>query len=87
MRTFPLKVASPDGNIFSGEAVSIILRGAAGDLMVMAGHIPFVTSVVPCDVRIELEDGEEKVGHTDGGVLSVSGEGTTLLSGSFKWKE
>jgi len=87
VRTFPLTVSSPDGNIFSGEAVSIILRGAAGDLMVMAGHIPFVTSVVPCDVRIELEDGEEKVGHTDGGILSVSGEGTTLLSGSFKWKE
>lgn len=87
MRTFPLTVASPDGNIFSGEAVSIILRGAAGDLMVMAGHIPFVTSVVPCDVRIELEDGEEKVGHTDGGILSVASEGTTLLSGSFKWKE
>ncbi|MBR5538567.1 MAG: F0F1 ATP synthase subunit epsilon [Clostridia bacterium] len=87
MRTFPLTVASPDGNTFSGDVVSVILRGAAGDLMVMAGHIPFVTSVVPCDVRIELEDGEEKTGHTDGGILSVSNEGTTLLSGSFKWNE
>ena len=85
MRTFPLTVASPDGNAFSGDVVSVVLRGAAGDLMIMAGHIPFVTSVKPCDVRVELEDGSERVGHTDGGILSVDANGTTLLSGSFKW--
>lgn len=85
MKTFPLTVSSPDGAVFSGEILSVVLRGVAGDLMVMAGHIPFVTSVKPCDVRITMENGEEKVGHTDGGILSVSAEGTTLLSGSFAW--
>ena len=85
MRTFSLTMSSPDGNVFSGEVVSVTLRGVAGDLMIMAGHIPFVTSVKPCDVRVELENGEEKVGHMDGGILSVSGEATTLLSGSFRW--
>ncbi|MBQ4556216.1 MAG: hypothetical protein IJA60_01030 [Clostridia bacterium] len=87
MRTFPLTVSSPDGNVFSGDVISVALRGAAGDLMVMAGHIPFITSVKPCDVFVTLSDGEERIGHTDGGILSVSNEGTTILSGSFIWNE
>ena len=87
MKTFPLTVSSPDGDVFSGEVVSVVLRGAAGDLMIMAGHIPFVTSVKPCDVRVSFEDGSEKIGHTDGGILSVDSNGTNLLSGSFKWNE
>lgn len=87
MRTFPLTVSSPDGNVFSGDVASVVLRGAAGDLMVMAGHVPFITSVKPCDVRVTLSDGEEKTGYTSGGILSVSADGTTLLSGVFRWNE
>ena len=85
MKTFPLTVSSPDGNVFSGDVASVVLRGASGDLMIMARHIPFVTSVKPCDVRVMLPDGEERTGRTDGGILNVSAEGTTLLSGSFEW--
>lgn len=87
MSTYPLIISSPDGHIFKGEVVKLILRGAAGDLAVLAGHIPFVTSVSPGDCRVEFPDGTEKVGHTDGGILSVTKENTTLLSGSFQWKE
>lgn len=85
MNTFKLTVSSPDGNRFEGEAVSLTLRGTEGELAVMAGHIPFVTTVKPCDCRIELPDGEEKIGHTDGGILTVSENGVTLLSGSFRF--
>jgi len=86
MKTYPLHISSPDGDVFRSEVVSISLRGVEGDLAVMAGHIPFVTSVKPCDVKIGLEDGEEKVGYADGGILTVSDEKVTLLSGSFEWK-
>lgn len=86
MKTFPLRISAPDGDLFCGEAVKISLRGAEGDLAVMAGHIPFITSVKPCDCMVELENGEEKIGHTDGGILTVSTDSVTMLSGSFKWK-
>lgn len=85
MKTYPLTVSSPDGNLFSGEVVQMIVRGAAGDLAVMADHIPIVTAVKPCNCRILLADGTERIGHTDGGVLSVSKKSVTLLSGSFTW--
>jgi len=60
------------------------LRGIEGDLAVMAGHVPFITSVKPCDVKLLLPDGSEKIGHSDGGLLTVAADGVTLL-GSFTW--
>ena len=51
----------------------LTLRGADGDLAILAGHIPFITSVQPCDCKIELEDGSEKIGHTHGGQYSFFG--------------
>ncbi|MBQ8447849.1 MAG: hypothetical protein IJX27_02830 [Clostridia bacterium] len=81
MNTFKLVISSPDGNVFSGDVLSISLRGIEGELAVMAGHIPFITVIKPCNYRIEMPDGEEKTGHTEGGILTVSKEKTTYLSG------
>jgi len=87
MKSFLLKLASPEGDLFSGEVTMLRVRGTEGELAVMAGHIPFVTSVKPCECKIELEDGTERVGRTDGGILTVSDEKTVFLSGSFEWIE
>lgn len=85
MNTFKLTVASPDGNKFCSEAVKLDVRGTEGELAIMAGHIPFVTSVVKCPCVIWLEDGTKKTATTDGGLLSVSSNSVILLSGSFKF--
>ncbi len=87
MKTFPLTIASPDGNLFDQPVVRLILRGTEGDLAVMAGHIPFITAVRPGDCRVELEDGSEKLGRLDGGLLTVAEDRVTLLSGSFVWQD
>lgn len=87
MSTFKLIVSSPDGDKFKGDASMLTLRGSEGDLAILAGHIPFITSVRPCDCKIELEDGTVKIAHTDGGLLTVTDSKTTLLSGTFNWKE
>ena len=85
MKAFLLKISSPEGDLFSGNVVKLCVRGTEGDLAVMAGHIPFVSSVKPCDCKIELEDGSEKVGHVQGGVLTVSKDKVILLSGDLSW--
>lgn len=87
MKTFLLKISSPEGDIYNGDAVMLSVRGTEGELAVMAGHIPFVSSVKPCQCKILLEDDSEKSGTTDGGILTVSKDKVVLLSGSFKWTE
>ena len=87
MRSFLLKISSPEGDLFSGDVLSLTVRGTEGELAVMAGHIPFVSYVKPCDCKIVLEDGTERIGRTEGGILTVSKEKVILLSGDLTWKQ
>ena len=87
MNTYKLTVATPDGNRFEGEVIGLFLRGAEGDLAILAGHVPFITSVKAGQCRIHLPDDDEKSATVDGGLLTVTADRVTLLSGSFAWDE
>ena len=80
MKTFLLNISSPDGKLFSGQVVSIILRGVEGEFAVLADHIPFITSIVPGKCIIELEDGTVKNGATEGGLITVGQNDVTYLT-------
>ena len=45
MSTFPLKIVTPDGLIYDGQAERLIVRSTPGDLAIMARHINYVTSL------------------------------------------
>ena len=85
MNTYNLTIATPDGNKFEGEVIGLFLRGAEGDLAILAGHVPFITSVKAGQCRIHLPDDDEKSATVDGGLLTVTAAKVTLLSGSFAW--
>ena len=89
MNTFRLIVSSPDGNLFDGQAYMLTVRGIEGELAVMAGHVPFITTVLPCDIKIELADEAEddRIGHINGGLLTVGHDAVTLLIGHVAWQE
>ena len=87
MKPFDLVISTPDGDLFRDKAVKISLRGTEGDFAIMAGHVPFVTSIVNCPVTIELEDGSKKTATSDGGLLTVGKDEVTLISGSFEFNE
>ncbi len=86
MNTFKLTVSSPDGNKFQGDVVKLDVRGTEGELAIMAGHIPFVTSLVEAPVTILLDDDSEKKAFAKGGLLTVGANEVTLLSGSFEFE-
>ena len=86
MNTFKLTVSSPDGNKFQGDVVKVDVRGTEGDLAIMAGHIPFVTSMDEAPVNILLDDDTEKKAFAKGGLLTVGADEVTLLSGSFEFE-
>ena len=71
MSTFPLRISSPDGDLYRGDAEMLILRGTEGDLAIMAGHIPFVTAVVHGNCVIIAAEGERKEGVIEEGLLTV----------------
>ena len=85
MRSFPLIISSPDGDLFRGDAEMLILRGTEGDLAVMAGHVPFVTAVVRSRCVVITDTGERKEGVIDEGLLTVDAEKTTVLTSALTW--
>ena len=85
MKTYQLTISSPDGCLYTGQVERITLRGAEGDLAVMAGHVPFITSVQPGDCLVNLEDGTVKKARTEGGLLTVTHDAVTLLTAAIEW--
>lgn len=87
MKTYLLNISSPDGKLFSGQVVSLIVRGVEGEFCVLADHIPFITSVVGGKCIIELEDGTVKEGHTEGGLITVGKNEVTYLTAGVTFEE
>lgn len=87
MKEFTLVLSSPDGDLFRGEAVMLSLRGTEGELAILAGHVPFLTAVVPCEGKIVFADGSERRVTLDGGLLNVSVDMVTLLSTAASFKD
>ena len=87
MKGYRLKISTPDGSVFDGEAVKLDVRGIEGELAVMAGHVPFMTAVKPGSCRLLFSDGSERIGELDGGLLSVGSSEVTLLAAKFRWAE
>ena len=84
MNSIFLTVSTPDGNVFSGDIYKLSVRGAEGDLAVMPGHIPFVTSVRSGEISIENCGGELKKALVGGGILTVGADKVNLLVSSYK---
>ncbi len=87
MADFHLKIVSPDGVFFDGEAHQLSLRSIDGDIAVLAGHIPYLTAVGIGECRVYLGEGEPKRAACCGGLLNVTREGVFLAPTTFEWAE
>lgn len=87
MSTFPLKIVTPDGLIFDGDAHRVIVRTTSGDMAVMARHI---NCVVPLGMgRATVVDAAGSYRHAAciGGILSVQNGRVTLIPTTFEWAD
>ncbi len=87
MNTFHLTVSSPDGNKFDGEVFKLDVRGVEGELAIMAGHIPFITSIIKAPCTVWLDEDKKKTAVSDGGLLTVDTDRVTFISGSFEFND
>ena len=85
MKSYRLEVTTPAGCAFAGDTIQLSVRGASGDLAVMAGHIPLVTAVRPCECKVYGTDGNVRHAKLSGGLLCVSKDKTQLLTSGFEW--
>jgi F-type H+-transporting ATPase subunit epsilon len=49
---FEAQVLTPEGEVFSGELVQVTTRTTAGEVGILARHIPMVARLVPAELRL-----------------------------------
>ena len=87
MKTFPLRIGTPDGLLFEGEAERIICRAITGDLAILADHINFCTALGMGEAQVVLPDGSRRKAACIGGMLSVMDGTCRVLATTWEWLE
>ena len=86
MRPFPLKIVTPDGIKFEGQAESLTVRTTTGDLGILAGHTNLVAPLGQGRCTIVM-DGKRRYAACIGGMVSVMDGVVTLIPTTFEWAE
>lgn len=86
MNTFPLKIVTPDGLIYDGQAQELVVRSATGDLGILAGHVNCVAPLGMGQATVVI-DGKKRYAACIGGMVSVVNGEVTLVPTTFEWAE
>ena len=78
--TFHLDIVSAEAQIFSGEVEMIVATGSIGELGILPGHTPLLTSLKPGFIRVVKERSIEEVFYISGGTMEVQPKIATILS-------
>ena len=86
MTSFPLKIVTPDGLIFDGEAEELVVRSTTGDVAVMAHHTNYATPL-GMGRALVIADEVRRTAACIGGMLSVVNGAVTLVPTTFEWAD
>jgi len=87
MTPFKLKIVTPDGLIYDGEAEKLIVRTNAGDVAILAKHIDYVAPLGMGRAVVVEPNGNRRTAACIGGMLSVSAGEVTLVPTTFEWSD
>lgn len=80
MATMQVRLVSPEKSVWEGEADQVSARTLEGDIGILAGHAPTLGVLAEGhQVRIKAA-GQQIVVDVDGGFLSVTADGVTILA-------
>ena len=87
MSTFSLKIVTPDGLIFDGEAEKLIVRTTDGDIAILARHIDCVAALGMGRATVVDAEGNRRYAACIGGMLAVTNGNVNLVPTTFEWAE
>jgi F-type H+-transporting ATPase subunit epsilon len=80
MATFTFELVSPERVLFSGEVDAVVLPATEGDMTVLAGHAPTMTTLKTGFLVITSNPGNGKRVLVRGGFADVNQNGLTVLA-------
>jgi len=86
MKSFPLKIVTPDGVKYDGEVEQLIVRTTTGDIGILAGHVNCVAPLGMGRASIQV-DGKKRYGACIGGMVSMMNGHASLVPTTFEWAD
>jgi F-type H+-transporting ATPase subunit epsilon len=74
-----LTLSRVDAPLFDGEVQSVTVPGVAGELQVLADHVPYITPLAKGTVTVRDSAGEATTYEITGGTLEVAHNHATVL--------
>lgn len=78
--TTHLDIVSAEQEIFSGLAEMVVVSGEMGEIGIVPGHAPLLTSLKPGEIRVTRPGGAEEHYYVSGGMLEVQPFYVTVLA-------
>ena len=86
MNSFPLKIVTPDGLQFEGQAEQLTVRTTSGDIGILAGHTNCVAPLGMGRATVVTEE-SRRYAACIGGMVSVVNGAVTLVATTFEWAD
>ena len=74
------ELVSPERLLFSGDVEAVDIPGTEGDMGIMPGHAPVLSTLRPGVVTITKEGGAKERIYVRGGFAEVNPQGLTVLA-------
>ena len=74
------ELISPERSMFAGEIQSVVLPGVEGDITILPGHAPLVTTLNPGFLFATDAEGKSRRAFIRGGFVEVTGSSVTILA-------
>ena len=80
--TFTFELVSPERLLLSVQAASVLMPGAEGDLGILPGHAPLITSLRPGVIEVSSAEGDPANTRifVDGGIAEVARDQLVVLA-------
>ncbi len=76
-----VELVAVEEKVWTGDAEMLVARTTEGELGILPNHAPLLGELVdPGTVRIKITSGDERSYRVNGGFLSVTKEGVTVLA-------
>ena len=80
MSTIKVQVVSAERELFSGEAAMVVAPATMGEVGILPGHAPLLTSLKPGVLKLVDENKEEEFLYVAGGMIEVQPDKVTVLA-------
>lgn len=80
MSTLSLEIVTPEARAFSGSARMVVVPGVEGELGILPDHMPLMTQILPGELHVTTEAGEDLFLAVGEGFVEVSPDRVSVLT-------